>query len=148
MVQSFAATQGVDARQLNFLLNLAFIAVVAATVLTKVALVDLDFWRGWTPLEIFFRIPLDNWDGYMHVLTDHPVIVKGVTSCSVYTIGDWVAQVRCRCVGGRLVCRVCAATVALWLGINTFVTTRDPSIHTHTSSPSNTDVRGQDAGRD
>lgn len=93
MVRSFAAERGVDARQLNFLVNLGFVTLVAAAVLAKVALVDVDFWRGWTPLEIFFRIPLDNWDGYMAVLTNHPVIVKGVTSCSVYTLGDWVAQV-------------------------------------------------------
>lgn len=96
MVRSYAAER-------QQLVNLGFVTLVAAAVLAKVALVDVDFWRGWTPMEIFFRIPLDNWDGYMAVLTDHPVIVKGVTSCSVYTLGDWVAQVREGCAALLLV---------------------------------------------
>lgn len=91
-VRLFAAANGVDSRQLNFLLNVGLISAVAALVLAKVVTVDLDVWRGWTPAEIFTRIPLDNWDGYMNVLSLHPVFVKAVTSGSVYTLGDGVAQ--------------------------------------------------------
>jgi len=91
-VRSFAAANGIDARQFNFLVNVGLISMVAAVVLAKVATVDLDLWRGWTPAEIFTRIPLDNWDGYMNVLTLHPIWVKAITSGSVYTLGDTVAQ--------------------------------------------------------
>ncbi len=92
MVRNYAAANGVDARQQAFLVNTAFIVLVAAVVLAKVATVDLDSWRGWTPLEIFFRMPLDNWGEYMDTLTAHPIFVKAVTSGSVYALGDGVAQ--------------------------------------------------------
>lgn len=91
-VRSFAAARGIDTRQFNFLVNVGLISLVAAVVLAKVVTVDLDSWRGWTPVEIFTRIPLDNWDGYMNVLTLHPILVKAITSGSVYTLGDGVAQ--------------------------------------------------------
>lgn len=94
MVRGFFAERGVDERQLNLLLNLGFIMMVTVAVLTRVVTVDMDAWRGWTPGEIFFRIPLDNWDSYMSELLEHPILVKAVTSGSVYAIGDWVAQVR------------------------------------------------------
>jgi hypothetical protein len=64
-----------------------------ATVFPQLVTVDLDAWRGWTPFEIFVRIPLDNWDGYMEFLTAQPVVTKGLTSFSVYLLGDWTAQV-------------------------------------------------------
>ena len=94
MMQDFFAERGVDERQLNFLVNLSFIMMVTIAVLTSVVTVDMDAWRGWSLGEIFFRIPLDNWDSYMASLLEHPILVKAVTSGSVYAIGDWVAQVR------------------------------------------------------
>jgi protein Mpv17 len=90
--RSLAAANGIDSRQFDFLVNVGLISLVAAVVLAKVVTVDLDSWRGWTPAEIFTRIPLDNWDGYMNVLTLHPILVKAITSGSVYTLGDTVAQ--------------------------------------------------------
>lgn len=92
LARRFAAANGIDSRQFNFLVNVGMISLVAAVVLAKVVTVDLDSWRGWTPVEIFTRIPLDNWDGYMDVLTLHPIMVKAITSGSVYTLGDTVAQ--------------------------------------------------------
>lgn len=90
--RSLAAANGIDSRQFDFLVNVGLISLVVAVVLAKVVTVDLDSWRGWTPAEIFTRMPLDNWDGYMNVLTLHPILVKAITSGSVYTLGDTVAQ--------------------------------------------------------
>lgn len=38
------------------------------------------------------RLPLDNWDGYIGMLRQNPVLVKACTSGIVYALGDWVAQ--------------------------------------------------------
>ena len=88
-------------RERDLIINVAFLAVMAIFMVAKIATVSIDHWRGWSPAEIFLRIPLDNWDGYMEFLGDHPVITKALTSFSVYMLGDWTAQVR-RC---SIMCR-------------------------------------------
>lgn len=47
-----------EERKLNLLINAAFIFLVVSTVIAKLITVDFEAWRGWTPAEIFLRIPL------------------------------------------------------------------------------------------
>lgn len=47
-----------EERKLNLAINAAFIFLVVSTVIAKLITVDFDAWRGWTPAEIFLRIPL------------------------------------------------------------------------------------------
>ncbi len=48
--------------------------------------------RGWTTEEMAVRIPIDNWNSYSTVLERAPLFTKAVTSATVYTIGDMIAQ--------------------------------------------------------
>ena len=48
--------------------------------------------RGWTASEMAVRIPVDNWLSYSEVLDKSPLSTKAVTSATVYTIGDFIAQ--------------------------------------------------------
>lgn len=48
--------------------------------------------RGWTPTEIATRIPLDIWRSYTNILNTAPLQTKALTSATVYTIGDILAQ--------------------------------------------------------
>ena len=75
---------------LNWLVLLAAVTLVAGRFLS----VDLGLTRGWTPLEVAERVPLDNWRGYNDVLTAAPVQTKAATSATVYTIGDIIAQTK------------------------------------------------------
>ena len=75
---------------LNWLVLLAAVTLVAGRFLS----VDLGLTRGWTPLEVAERVPLDNWRGYNDVLAAAPVQTKAVTSATVYTIGDIIAQTK------------------------------------------------------
>ncbi|EJK64618.1 hypothetical protein THAOC_14631 [Thalassiosira oceanica] len=82
---------GVSADSLvNSLVLLSAVTLVAGRFLS----VDLGLTRGWTPLEVAERVPLDNWRGYNEILTAAPVQTKALTSASVYTIGDIIAQTR------------------------------------------------------
>ena len=38
------------------------------------------------------RIPVDNWFGYSEILDQSPLSTKAITSATVYTIGDLIAQ--------------------------------------------------------
>merc|ERR1711971_835394 len=38
------------------------------------------------------RIPLDGWNSYSEVLAAFPIATKAMTSATVYTIGDFIAQ--------------------------------------------------------
>jgi len=80
-------------RERDLIINVGFLIMMSVIMLAKIATVSMDHWRGWSPAEIFLRIPLDNWDGYMSFLEDHPVVTKALTSFSVYMLGDWTAQV-------------------------------------------------------
>jgi len=61
-------------------------------LLSKLATVDADILRGWTPAEMALRIPVDNWLGYSDILQKAPISTKAITSATVYTIGDFIAQ--------------------------------------------------------
>lgn len=56
-------------------------------------------------------VSTDNWDHYQSTLMAQPVLTKGLTSFSVYLLGDWTAQVcggrasSCWAVGGGGVSR-------------------------------------------
>jgi protein Mpv17 len=43
-------------------------------------------------LQLAMRIPMGLWSSYSNVLAHHPVETKAVTSATVYTIGDILAQ--------------------------------------------------------
>ena len=70
----------------------AAIVLVVVAVLGQVASVDTQIMRGWSAEEVAFRIPVDNWYSYSAVLERSPLYTKAVTSATVYTIGDFIAQ--------------------------------------------------------
>lgn len=77
---------------MDSVLNKAILVGVAALVFAKVSLIDHDVSRGWSAVEVVQHMPLSVWDSYMKVLTDSPIATKAVTSATVYTIGDVIAQ--------------------------------------------------------
>ncbi|CAM9355941.1 unnamed protein product, partial [Phaeothamnion confervicola] len=79
-------------RDLNFWMNAGIIGLVGLAVTLKIATVNLEVSRGWTVWEALLRIPQDNWDAYLETLRSNPIVVKAVTSCSVYSLGDGTAQ--------------------------------------------------------
>lgn len=76
----------------NAILNTAIIILVAVGVLNQLATVDASIMRGWSVEEMAVRIPIDNWNSYSAVLDASPVQTKALTSATVYTIGDLIAQ--------------------------------------------------------
>ena len=68
------------------------IVLVVLAVLNNIASVDSSIMRGWSPEEMAVRIPVDNWISYNAVLERSPVQTKAITSATVYTIGDFIAQ--------------------------------------------------------
>jgi len=74
------------------LINTSIFIIAIATVVTTVLSVDVGITRGWTAEEIALRIPLDNWRSYTNILSMAPIETKAVTSATVYTIGDIIAQ--------------------------------------------------------
>jgi protein Mpv17 len=79
-------------RRWDMNVNNAILFGVTALVLAKVALIDSDVSRGWTAAEVVQHMPMSVWQAYMGVLTDAPIATKAVTSATVYTIGDVIAQ--------------------------------------------------------
>ena len=66
--------------------------VISLSVLNNVVTVDADIMRGWSAEEMAVRIPIDNWLSYSAVLDKAPLLTKALTSATVYTIGDIIAQ--------------------------------------------------------
>lgn len=86
-------SQEVNARMdSNAIFNTAVIVLVALAVLNQVVTIDSNIMRGWSLEEMAFRIPVDNWNSYSAVLASSPVETKAITSATVYTIGDFIAQ--------------------------------------------------------
>lgn len=73
-------------------INKGILFGVAALALAKITLIDHDVSRGWSVAEVARHMPLSVWNSYMHVLSDSPIATKAVTSATVYTIGDVIAQ--------------------------------------------------------
>lgn len=84
--------QEVKVMDVNAIINTAIIVLIAMAVLNQVATVDANLMRGWTAQEMAVRIPVDNWQSYSAVLEKSPLATKAVTSATVYTIGDFIAQ--------------------------------------------------------
>jgi protein Mpv17 len=77
----------------NALINNGLLLVIAVAVVWKVTTVNsLEMMRGWTASEMAWRVPIDNWASYSLTLSNAPIITKAVTSATVYTIGDLIAQ--------------------------------------------------------
>lgn len=84
--------QEVEAMDINAIINTGIIVLIVLGVLNNVATVDSSIMRGWTTEEMAVRIPVDNWISYNSVLERSPVATKAITSATVYTIGDFIAQ--------------------------------------------------------
>lgn len=69
------------------------IGAVGLVILSTLATVDSSIQRGWSPLEIAARLPVDNWNSYSAVLEESPLRTKAITSATVYAIGDGISQV-------------------------------------------------------
>mmetsp|Transcript_2476 Transcript_2476/g.3564 ORF Transcript_2476/g.3564 Transcript_2476/m.3564 type:complete len:343 (-) Transcript_2476:143-1171(-) len=82
----------ISAKDINGFINTAVVVAVLTALVFKVTSVDAGLTRGWTPEEIATRIPIDNWIGYSSTLHNSPISTKAITSASVYTIGDVIAQ--------------------------------------------------------
>lgn len=85
-------TKNFESMNLNGIINTSILLGVTGLALSRLATVDLGITRGWSAAEMALRIPVDNWLGYTNVLENSPVITKAVTSATVYTIGDLIAQ--------------------------------------------------------
>ena len=84
--------QGERSIDINYVVNTSIIAVALIFILVKLVTVDVGMMRGWTTHETSLRIAVDNWTGYNSVLESNPVFTKAITSATVYTIGDYIAQ--------------------------------------------------------
>uniref|UniRef100_A0A7S2PLY5 Peroxisomal membrane protein MPV17 n=1 Tax=Leptocylindrus danicus TaxID=163516 RepID=A0A7S2PLY5_9STRA len=84
--------QQVSVVDYNAYINIGVIAIVTVLALSKLATVDMGMMRGWTAAEMAVRIPVDNWASYESILHAAPISTKAVTSATVYTIGDIIAQ--------------------------------------------------------
>mmetsp|Transcript_20580 Transcript_20580/g.32407 ORF Transcript_20580/g.32407 Transcript_20580/m.32407 type:complete len:364 (+) Transcript_20580:3-1094(+) len=74
------------------IINTSILLFATSIVLEHILSVDVGITRGWTPTELAERIPLDNWHSYTNILNMAPLATKAVTSATVYTIGDILAQ--------------------------------------------------------
>ena len=72
--------------------NISIFLLAIGTAAFHVLSVDVGITRGWGPEEIALRIPLDNWRSYTNILNMAPIQTKAITSATVYTIGDIIAQ--------------------------------------------------------
>ena len=68
------------------------VTVIGATVLYQMVVHQQHHARGWDLSEIAMRDVADDWTSYMHHLESNPILTKAITSGTVYTIGDVVAQ--------------------------------------------------------
>mgnify|MGYP005840527853 CR=1 FL=1 len=81
-----------EVKNVNEIVNTSIVVLLSVIILAKLAMVDVGMTRGWTSEELAARMAIDNWDGYLHVLRSSPIATKAVTSATVYTIGDIMAQ--------------------------------------------------------
>jgi len=82
----------VKVMDVNAIINTSVIVLVVVAVLNQIISVDAGMMRGWSAEEMAVRIPVDNWASYSAVLEKTPLYTKAVTSATVYTIGDFIAQ--------------------------------------------------------
>ena len=73
-------------------INLTFLAAVVAAVLHWMVTINGGMPAGTTLPEFVQHMPSAVWNRYSEILAAHPVLTKAVTSGTVYTIGDVIAQ--------------------------------------------------------
>lgn len=73
-------------------INISIVAIAVVLVSIQVFSVNTGITRGWAPEEIAYRVPIDAWRSYNDILNMAPIQTKAVTSATVYTIGDIIAQ--------------------------------------------------------
>lgn len=88
----FFLTQELGTMDVNTIVNTSVVVILAVFVLNQLVTVDMGIMRGWSTTEMALRVPIDNWSSYSTVLAQAPVQTKAVTSATVYTIGDFIAQ--------------------------------------------------------
>ncbi|KAL7543636.1 hypothetical protein ACHAXR_012934, partial [Thalassiosira sp. AJA248-18] len=74
------------------IINISIIVITIVLVAIQVFSIDTGITRGWSTEEVAYRVPIDNWRSYNNILSMAPVQTKAVTSATVYTIGDIIAQ--------------------------------------------------------
>ncbi|KAL7546059.1 hypothetical protein ACHAWF_009401 [Thalassiosira exigua] len=93
---ALSPTESIQTRSLDIdkdaIINASILIFAIAVALERILSVDVGITRGWTPTEIAERIPLDNWRSYTNILNMAPLKTKALTSATVYTIGDIIAQ--------------------------------------------------------
>lgn len=72
--------------------NFALLAVSFGYVFVSVFSIDKGMTRGWSPVEISMRIPLDTWASYENSLSEKPVATKTIINIVIYLLGDWLSQ--------------------------------------------------------
>lgn len=82
----------VQSMNMDAIINTGAIVLIVVAVLNQLITVDSAMMRGWTGDEMAVRIPVDNWRSYSAILEKAPLFTKAVTSATVYTIGDFIAQ--------------------------------------------------------
>jgi protein Mpv17 len=75
-------------------INAAIVLAAGTVAVTKLLTIDHDYWQGWTLYEILRYAPEHNWFAYEQILKTNPVLAKMAISGIVYSLGDWIAQVR------------------------------------------------------
>ena len=73
-------------------INFSILIIALAAVAYQVFTIDTGITRGWSPEEVAYRVPIDNWRSYNDVLGAAPIQTKAITSATVYTIGDIISQ--------------------------------------------------------
>jgi len=74
------------------IVNISIITITIVIVAIQVFSINTGITRGWSPDEVAYRIPIDTWRSYNDILNMAPIQTKAVTSATVYTIGDIIAQ--------------------------------------------------------
>lgn len=74
---------------INLIIIIATVIAVGQNLLNAIPMVEM---RGWTPEETAINLAATNWDRYSQVLLNSPIQTKALTSATVYTIGDFIAQ--------------------------------------------------------
>jgi protein Mpv17 len=79
---------------MNEILKQGILGAFIAVLLTQWAIsgLELDAMRGWTATEMAQGIAMRQWHQYSYILAEYPIQTKALTSATVYTIGDVLAQ--------------------------------------------------------
>lgn len=83
---------GMSNYQFNELINSVILYGLGSLILVKLSAFDPAITRGWSHDEILTRIPFQAWGSYTAILEESPILTKAITSATVYTIGDVIAQ--------------------------------------------------------